>query len=109
MEDKGSVVAGEQYARSIAFSGKDAYIGVGTRPRLIRWNPATDSRTEIELPPELRTEGTIIRGLTVAGNRLFGFGADSLIFVLDTGTDKVIKTIPDGLADGAIASPERDG
>jgi DNA-binding beta-propeller fold protein YncE len=109
MEDKGSVVAGEQYARSIAFSGKDAYIGVGTRPHLIRWNPATDSRTEIELPPELRTEGTIIRGLTVAGNRLFGFGADSLIFVLDTGTDKVIKTIPDGLADGAIASPERDG
>lgn len=109
MTDLGQVVAGEQYARSLAFHGETLYIGVGTRPHLIRYNTRTQSKQEIALPASLTEGGTTVTGLSVAGNRLFGMAGKSNVFVLDLATHQLVTTIPDGLADASAASPERNG
>jgi len=108
MTDLGAVAPGEQYATSLAFDGDTLYVGIGAHPRLVRYDTRSGRRETVPLPPEVTEGGPNVGHLAVAGRRLFGM-AGKATFALDLDTGRVVKTLPEGLAQGAVASPPRDG
>lgn len=74
--DFGSMVNGEQYTRSIALYKNDIYVGIGSHAHLIKFNPTSGQKTEIELPEKYRNQA-FVYDLDVERNLLFARMSES--------------------------------
>ncbi|GAA4430682.1 hypothetical protein GCM10023169_34390 [Georgenia halophila] len=69
-QDFGTMVEGNQYARSLAVDGDDVYVGGGTTASLVHLDTATRETTRIELPAE-HTDEEFVYDVSVAGDTVF--------------------------------------
>ncbi|MBT2758034.1 WD40 repeat domain-containing protein [Mesobacillus foraminis] len=105
--DYGTMVEGEQYARSIAVNKNKLYVGIGTHAHLIEFDLETLTKREIPLPEKFQDQ-KYIYDLDIVKHVLFARVTDtSTLLVYDLKTSKWVDEIPG--VKGVKVSPSGPG
>ncbi|WP_054958514.1 dockerin type I domain-containing protein [Paenibacillus dakarensis] len=111
-KDYGSMVAGQQYVRSIDYKDGIVYAGVGSTGHIIRLNPQTGEKSELPIRdvPGV-TELPFVYGLDIRGDYMFAYlsgGGIASLIVYDMVQNEWLDEIYTGYG-GLHISPEHQG